>query len=123
MTKTKEYNDLNYEDNSRHYKDYVSGGKSELHAKTWLDPDTVDAWRHRRMYSILDPLLEIEQATWLTIGDGRFGSDSRYIYEKGRDVTATDIDDSLLSEAYKIGIIPKFSKENAESLSFGDSTF
>lgn len=123
MSKNKDYYELNYEDNTRHYKDYAHGGKSESHAKTWLDPDTVDAWRHGRLYSALNPLLETEQATWLTIGDGRYGKDSRYICEKGGDVTASDIDDRLLNEAHKIGFISKFSKENAESLSFGDSTF
>lgn len=123
MSKNKDYYKLNYEDNTRHYKDYTHGSKRESDAKTWLDPDTVDAWRHRRMYSSLNPLLENQQATWLTIGDGRFGKDSRYICEKGGDVTASDIDDSLLIEANNIGFISKFSKENAESLSFGDSTF
>lgn len=123
MSRIKEYFELNYEDNTRHYKDYAHGGKSESHAKTWLDSDTVDAWRHRRMYSTLNPLLNTEPATWLTIGDGRYGKDSRYICEKGGDVTASDIDDSLLNEAHKIGFISKFCKENAESLSFEDSTF
>lgn len=123
MVKNKNYYELNHEDNTRHYKNYIHGGNGEVHAKTWLDPDTVDAWRHRRMYSALNPLLKDEGTTWLTIGDGRFGTDSRYICENGGDATASDIDDSLLQEAATSGFISKFSKENAESLSFEDGSF
>lgn len=123
MVKNKKYYELNHEDNTRHYKNYNHGGTEEAHAKTWLDPDTVDAWRHRRMYSALNPLLKDERTTWLTIGDGRFGTDSRYICENGGDATASDIDDSLLQEAATSGFISKFSKENAESLSFEDGSF
>lgn len=123
MSKAKEYHELNHQDNLRHYEDYSRGGKNESQAQTWLDSGTVDAWRHQRMYCALDPLLESGHATWLTIGDGRFGKDSRYISEKGGEVTASDIDDRLLKEAREIGFISRFSKENAESLSFGDAGF
>ena len=123
MPNGKEYHELNYQDNSLHYREFSAGSKNEAQARTWLDPDTVDAWRHRRMYCALDPLLETESSTWLTIGDGRYGKDSRYISEKGGDVLATDIDDTLLNEAREIGFISKFRKENAESLSFGDAAF
>jgi len=123
MPRKKEYHELSYRDNLHHYRDYSVGAKKESQAKTWFENDTVDAWRHRRMYCSLDPLLESDNATWLTIGDGRFGNDARYIFEKGGDVTATDIDDRLLQEAKNIGFISKFSKENAESLSFCDSSF
>lgn len=117
------YHQLNYQDNLKHYRDFVAGGKSEAMARTWLETGTVDAWRHHRMYSALDPLLETEEGTWLTIGDGRYGKDSKYISDRGGDATATDIDDSLLKEARDLGFITKFSKENAESLSFQDASF
>ncbi len=123
MTTKNNYHELNYQDNLHHYQDFTVGGKSEAMARTWLETGTVDAWRHRRMYRVLDPLLESESSSWLTIGDGRYGKDARYISEKGGDVTASDIDDSLLKEAINLGFISKFSKENAESLSFGDEAF
>lgn len=123
MPSNKEYHELNYQDNLHHYRDYSIGAKNEFQAKTWFEDDTVDAWRHRRMYCLLDHLLKSEHAKWLTIGDGRFGKDARYIFEMGGDVTATDIDDRLLQEAKKAGFISKFSKENAESLSYDDSSF
>lgn len=117
------YHQLNYQDNLKHYSDFAIGGKSEAMARTWLDSGTVDAWRHCRMYSALDPLLEAGSGTWLTIGDGRYGKDSKYISDRGGDVTATDIDDSLLKEASDLGFIKKFSRENAEALSFQDASF
>ena len=123
MSENKSYHELNYQDNERHYQDYEAGGKSELIGKTWLDKDTVDAWRHHRMYRCLDPLLEAEPATWLTVGDGRYGKDSRYIAEKGRDVMTTDLDVSLLSVAERMGFISKFSKQKAEALTIADGSY
>lgn len=123
MPITNKYHELNYLDNSLHYRDFSTGGKYEAMAKTWLKTDTVDAWRHHRMYHLLDPLLEEVNSKWLSVGDGRYGKDARYIAEKGGDVTASDIDDRLLKEAQDLGFIKSFSQENAESLSFEDSTF
>lgn len=123
MADTTSYHELNYQDNTRHYKDFVAGGASEEQARTWLQKDTVDAWRHQRLYGCLDPLLMDEGATWVTIGDGRFGKDSWYIAEKGREVVATDLDDSLLSAAREMGLIARYSQQNAEALSFADASF
>lgn len=123
MSKEVGYHEHNYQDNAQHYKDHVSDGSCADHAKTWLETDTVDAWRHSRMYHTLDPLLEAGRTTWLTIGDGRYGKDSRYLQEKGVEVLATDICDLLLKEARDLGFITKFAKENAESLSFADASF
>lgn len=117
------YHELNYQDNTLHYRDFSAGGKYEAMARTWLKTDTVDAWRHHRMYRLLDPLLEEVSSSWLTVGDGRYGKDARYIAEKGGDVTASDIDERLLMEAKDLGFIKSFSKENAEFLSFEDSAF
>ena len=76
------------------------------------------------MYRTLDPVLNCDVgASWLTVGDGRYGRDAKYILEKNSDVIASDITDVLLKEAQNIGYIKKFSKENAESLSFADNTF
>ncbi|MDP2921173.1 MAG: class I SAM-dependent methyltransferase [Candidatus Omnitrophota bacterium] len=76
------------------------------------------------MYQALDPILTAEpKAKWLTVGDGRYGNDAKYIMEKGCDALASDISDVLLKEAVDIGYIPKYRKENAESLSFAESEF
>ena len=76
------------------------------------------------MYQVLDPVLVAEpQARWLTVGDGRYGKDAKYIIEKGCDALATDISEHLLKEASDTGYIPGYKVENAESLSFPDSEF
>lgn len=106
------------------YAQFSVGGLKEGHAKTWLRDDTVDAWRHNRLYNTIDPLLlSYPNATWLTVGDGRYGKDAHYIQAKGGKVLATDISDHLLKEAYDFGFISKYQKENAEALSFPPNSF
>lgn len=95
----------------------------EKHSQTWFDSSTVDAWRHWRMYQLLDPFLDWNAtARWLTIGDGRYGTDANYIARKVPDVTATDITEALLKKANQKGFISKFKAENAENLSFEDNS-
>lgn len=124
MNTTNEFQDKSYKQHSEHFKEYTQDGEKAAHAKTWFEKDTVDAWRHQRMYQVLDPILVTEpQAKWLTVGDGRYGKDSKYITEKGCDALATDISEHLLKEAKHLGYITKYKVENAESLSFNDSAF
>jgi hypothetical protein len=36
------------------------------------------------MYQTIDPILKTEpEAKWLTVGDGRYGTDAKYILDKG----------------------------------------
>ena len=106
------------------YAQYSAGGLKEGHAKTWLRDDTVDAWRHNRLYHTIDPLLlSYPDATWLTVGDGRYGKDAHYIQARGGKVLATNISDHLLKEAYDAGLISQYQKENAEALSFPADSF
>lgn len=113
-----------YINQSEYLKKYIKGSKEEIHSKTWLDTNTVDAWRHRRMYQLLDPLLTIDpNANWVTVGDGRFGLDAQYIANAGCQVLPTDISDTLLKKAYDLGIIKKFQVENAEKLTFENESF
>lgn len=124
MSSTGNFQEKSYKQHSEHFDDHSPGGKQESHAKTWFENDTVDAWRHQRMYRILNPLLTADpKARWLTVGDGRYGKDAKYILEKGCDALATDISDSLLKVAKDIGYITKYQKENAESLTFKDAEF
>ena len=120
---TQNFQEKSYERHSEHFKEYCTGGAKEKHAKTWFEKDTVDAWRHQRMYQILDPILKVKSSKWLTVGDGRYGKDAKYIIDNGCEALATDISDALLQEAKNIGYINEFKKENSESLSFDDSKF
>jgi ubiquinone/menaquinone biosynthesis C-methylase UbiE len=118
------FQDESYRQHAKHYREYAAGGAKESLAKTWLQQDTVDIWLHRRMYRLLDPFLETDSgASWLTVGDGRYGRDARYILDRGSSALATDISDTLLREAKDRGYIPSYRIENAEALSFHDAEF
>jgi ubiquinone/menaquinone biosynthesis C-methylase UbiE len=107
-----------------HVQRHVSGGNRYKHAQTWLENDTVDAWRHKRLYDAVMPLiLSCPDAVWLTVGDGRLGNDAHYLKEKGLRVLSTDITDDLLKEAQKKGYIDSCKSENAEALSFKNEEF
>jgi len=124
MSPAGNFQEKSYRRHYEHSKIYIPGSEKEATAKTWFEKDTVDAWRHRRMYQVLDPILIADpKAKWLTVGDGRFGSDAKYILEKGCDALASDISDLLLKEAKDIGYIHEYKMENAEALSFKDSEF
>lgn len=113
-----------YRQEESQFYDCTRGGKKEKHAKTWFEKDTIDAWRHKRMYRLLDPLLiAYPKAIWLTVGDGRYGKDAHYIRDKGLKVLASDISDVLLKEGKEIGYIDDYSKQNAEDLTFSDEEF
>ena len=74
---TEESHQLDYTGQEKQYSQHARGGVMESLAKIWLENDTIDAWRHARMYSALDPLLETyPDASWLTVGDGRYGKDA-----------------------------------------------
>ena len=76
------------------------------------------------MYDCLLPLIDGEgKSSWLTVGDGRFGSDAQYLMKHGCQALPTDISDIMLREAKERGLIADYRKENAESLSFPDEAF
>lgn len=93
--------------------------------ESWFSDDTLDAWRHRRMRSFLQPLIERGRAkSWLTVGDGRFGTDAHHLIAAGvADVTATDLSDELLRIGAERGFIGKFAAQNAEALTLPDESF
>lgn len=90
----------------------------------YTTPDSIDAWRHRRMLETLLPLLEAHPgAAWLTIGDGNYGSEAHYLQEHGADATASSITDATLASACERGYIRKYRAENAEALSVASGSF
>ena len=93
--------------------------------ETWKKFDTIDAWRHSRMYSSLQVLIKTYPThTWLTVGDGRYGTDANYLMRNGiKDVLATSISDELLKKSKADGFIQDYKIENAEQLSFKDDSF
>ena len=77
------------------------------------------------MYETVRPLAcHYGENQWLSVGDGRYGLDSCRLNKLfGIDVLPTDISETLLKKAKEIGLIENYSVENAESLSFEDSSF
>ena len=50
--------------------------RKKIH-ESWFDSETVDFWRHNRMYATISPLANFyHKKKWLTLGDGRYGLDS-----------------------------------------------
>ena len=124
MNSKPNFQEVSYERHDKHIAEHILDEKKANLSKTWFETDTVDAWRHQRMYQTIDPILRTEpEAKWLTVGDGRYGIDAKYILDKGCEALPTDISDVLLKEAKKLGFIPDYRKENAEFLTFKDSEF
>lgn len=87
-------------------------------------PDSIDAWRHRRMLNTLLILLETyPKASWLTLGDGYYGSEAHFLKRNGADATASSITDATLRCAHERGYIDKYRTENAEALTVEDGSF
>jgi SAM-dependent methyltransferase len=83
----------------------------------------VGAWRHRRL---LEPVLVFAEpfpdALWLTVGDGRYGSDAAFLGQHGVQAIASSITDATLRQAKTAGYIKEYRVENAEHLSFADES-
>lgn len=116
--------EASYISHSTSYEGYGEGETKNDIAKTWLDSDTLNAHRCKKMYQLVDPFIQqFPTAQWLTVGDGRFGCDAIYLKQQGANVTASDLCDKLLIEAHAKGLIDNYSQENAETLSFDDDAF
>jgi ubiquinone/menaquinone biosynthesis C-methylase UbiE len=70
------------------------------------NPRTIDAWRQRRMYEMVDPIIQAyRDATWLTVGDS--GGDAWFLKSCGiADVTASSISTHQLSALQQQGHLP-----------------
>ncbi len=113
---------MNFHEKS--YQAHANKQVSTAKYATWKDEETVDYWRHKRMYNLLLPFLENNKGSnWLTIGDGRYGTDAHFISKFTENVLATDINDVHLKLAKNDGYIDHYQVENAEKLSFQDEFF
>ena len=95
-------------------------------ALTWLNQkNTLDTWRHNRVYSLVEPIIRCDSlATWLTVGDGRFGTDAHALIEMGaKNVHCSDMSDALLKIGSEKGFIKAYSSQNAELINFPDNSF
>lgn len=107
----------------QHHVDHLRN-YPEDRCKLMLNHNTINRWRYERFYRYLDPILKsYPKSEWLTVGDFYYGTDAQYLQSKGHKVVASDIDDHFLKQGKEIGYIKHYSKENVESLSFGNETF
>jgi ubiquinone/menaquinone biosynthesis C-methylase UbiE len=84
-------------------------------------PNSVDNWRHTRMLALTRPLWQaMPGSEWMTVGDGRYGSDAGYLHSQGVKVIATSLTDDRLRYAHEQGYISAFQGENAEHISLAD---
>lgn len=108
----------------RHSQSEATQASNEKFPSCFTTPDSVDAWRHRRMHEMLNSLIEAKPgATWLTVGDGSFGSDAYFLQQKGVDVVASSLTDHSLRIAAEKGLIRKYAVVNAEDISYEDESF
>ena len=101
--------------------DHYSFNEQELHTRFELN--SIDRWRHQRMYDTVKPLIRPNDS-WLTIGDGRFGSDAIFLSRMGVSrILPTDLSETLLRIGKERGLIADYRVENAEHLSFANASF
>lgn len=113
---------IDYDDSNCEYLRCLEDEERKRVAASWMQKDTLDYWRHHRMLSPVKPLISSE-STWLTVGDGRYGTDANFILSHGGVAHATDLTDVLLRVGNETGFIMEFSRQNAESLLFDDESF
>lgn len=116
---------VKYDRHDDEWKAVISDPKMGEIGSSWLRKDTVDFWRHNRVRKLVTPLIKHNlNCSWLTIGDGRYGTDANYLLDSGiKKVHASDISDVLLKIGSEQGFIKEFSSQNAEFLTFQNDYF
>ncbi|MCS6905211.1 MAG: methyltransferase domain-containing protein [Bacteroidia bacterium] len=84
-------------------------------------------WADKMSYRLFQPLLPLCQAepgqSWLTVGDGKYGIDAKFLLLHNQTALASDIAEPLLKYAYQKQFIPNYTIQNAEKLTFEDNSF
>ena len=55
------FNEISYARHAKSYEKHSVGREKEAHAKTWFETDTVNAWRHQRMYKLLGSIIVLDK--------------------------------------------------------------
>lgn len=114
-----------YDRHEKEWDEILSDPIKKQIGATWLKQNTLDAWRHMRMHSLIEPIIaQNKSLKWLTVGDGRYGTDAHFLLSSGiSKVHCSDYSDTLLKIAHQAGFIGEYSAQNAESLKFDDNSF
>lgn len=102
------------------YSEIVNKDKS----KSYLSIDNTHGWaRNYPFYQLEKFFRNLPKSEFLTIGDGKGGHEAQILKRFGHLVTGTDIAAEILEVAKQENLIDEFFKEDAENLSFNDSSF
>lgn len=118
-------NEVKYDRHEQEWDKALNDAERKRVADTWLETDNLDYWRHTRIRKPVIPFVEDNlDASWLTVGDGRYGADASYLLSLGlKSVHASDMHDALLRVGRERGFIKDYSAQNAEHLTFADQSF
>jgi ubiquinone/menaquinone biosynthesis C-methylase UbiE len=110
------------EPTEKSYQRQAAAETLEALPSRFTHPESIDNWRHTRMLDLTKAIWEaFPGSRWMTIGDGRYGSDAAYLHAHGVDVIATSLTDERLQYAQEHGLIPAYRTENAERISMPDN--
>ena len=117
--------DVRYDRHDQEWNRALNNADFSRIADTWMREDNLDHWCHVRIRSAVRPFVESDNsASWLTVGDGRYGADAHYLISLGAEtVHASDMHDTLLRIGSKRGFITDYSAQNAEKMTFADGSF
>jgi len=117
----KQHPEWSYAQHHEHDNDMVKESKLP---SCYTDPESIDAWRHERMHRTILPLLRaFPEATWLTVGDGKYGSDAYFLKCNGAEVMASSLSTVTLTEAKQQGYLENIIAQNAECMSAADGEY
>ena len=113
---------IKYDKHQAEWQKALSDPDQNKLAQTWMNDNTLNKWRHDRMLGLIPSQL-IQKQSFLTIGDGRYGTDAHYLLQRGAYAHASDISDLLLAKGAENNYINDYSAQNAENLTFVDCSF
>ena len=120
MNYYKALKDKQEQSHSFSYAGFVKNDK----LKTYLDIDNTHGWaRNYPLHKLEKFFRHIAGSSVLTIGDGKGGHEAQIIKRFGNKAIACDIATEILDIAKQENLIDDFVKEDAEKLSFKDSSF
>jgi len=114
--------DIKYDNQREKWEECIKDKAKNQFSRNWLRDDTLDSWRHQRMLLPIQALIK-QGETWLTVGDGRYGTEANYLIKSGVNAHASDLSVELLKISNESGFINEYSEQNAENLNFDDNSF
>lgn len=115
---------IKYDNHPELWKKITSNNKLST-KESWLDKSSLDYWRHNRIRNSVKALIiNTKDKKWITIGDGRYGTDANFLLTSGcYNVKATDISDDLLAIGKQKKFITRYAAQNAEKITYKDDSF